>query len=71
MHTDKENDTPVSGNEGMLGEIAEALEDFERDGTVFVHGERWNARTDVAVRKGDRLMIRKIDGLVLDVAPVE
>ncbi len=62
---------PVSGNEGMLGEIAEALEDFESNGAVFVHGERWNARTDVAVRKGDRLTIRKIDGLVLDVAPVE
>lgn len=62
---------PVSGNEGMLGEIAEALEDFERNGAVFVHGERWNARSDVAVHKGDKLTIRKIDGLVLDVAPVE
>ena len=62
---------PVSGNEGMLGEIAEALEDFERNGTVFVHGERWNARSDLAVRKGDKLKIKKIDGLVLDVAPVD
>jgi len=62
---------PVSGKEGMLGEIAEALEDFERNGTVFVHGERWSARSDAAVHKGDKLTIRKIDGLVLDVAPVE
>jgi len=61
----------VSGNEGMLGELAEVLEDFDATGTVFVHGERWNATTRTALRKGDRVRIEKIDGLRLQVAPID
>jgi len=61
----------VSGNEGMLGELAEVLEDFDATGTVFVHGERWNATTRTALRKGDRVRIEKIDGLWLQVAPTD
>jgi membrane-bound serine protease (ClpP class) len=62
---------PVSGTDGMLNEVAEALEDFERHGTVFIHGERWNARTEVAISKGDKLHVRNIDGLTLEVTPFE
>lgn len=61
----------VSGAESMLEELAEALEDFDEHGQVFVHGERWSANTTVPVRKGDRLRVEKIDGLQLDVAPIE
>jgi len=60
----------VSGVESMLGMLAEALEDFDKAGTVFVNGERWNARTDSLVHKGDKVRIMKINGLVLEVAPV-
>jgi membrane-bound serine protease (ClpP class) len=60
----------VSGREGMIGEIAEAAEDFERHGAVFLHGERWNAQTHRAVRKGESLRVTAIDGLVLHVTPV-
>jgi membrane-bound serine protease (ClpP class) len=61
----------VSGTESMLGQLAEALEDFEEHGAVFVNGERWNADTTAAVTKGDRVRIEKIDGLHLQVAPVD
>ncbi len=61
----------VSGAEGMLGEIGEALEDFSAEGTVFVHSERWNARTSQALKKGEKIRVIKIDGLLLDVEPVD
>ena len=61
----------VSGAESMLGKVAKALEDFERTGTVFINGERWNARAQSAVHRGDKVRVTKIDGLVLEVAPLE
>jgi membrane-bound serine protease (ClpP class) len=61
----------VSGAESMLGQAAEALEDFEHSGVVFINGERWNAQTNIPVSKGDRVRVTKIHGLVVDVAPTE
>ena len=36
---------PVSGREGLIGQVATARTDFAAGGTgtVFVHGEYWNA----------------------------
>ena len=59
----------VSGQEEMAGESAEALEDFEHEGQVWVHGERWTARSDNPVTKGQRLSVTMVDGLVLHVEP--
>ncbi len=59
----------VSGREGMIGAAAEALEDFDRNGAVFVHGERWNARSRSPVKRGERLRVVAIDGLLLEVEP--
>jgi membrane-bound serine protease (ClpP class) len=59
----------VSGIEEMRNMPAVALSDFERDGQVLVHGERWRARTSTPVRKGQTLKITHIEGLSLDVEP--
>jgi membrane-bound serine protease (ClpP class) len=59
----------VSGRESMIGATAEVLEDFETQGPVFVHGERWNARSAEPLKRGDRVRITAIDGLELHVAP--
>lgn len=59
----------VSGSEAMLGEVAEALEAFTATGTVFVHGERWQATTSRPVMKGQAVKVTGIDGLVLKVEP--
>jgi membrane-bound serine protease (ClpP class) len=59
----------VSGVEGLLREYAEAVESFERQGFVRVHGEIWNAVSREPVREGQRLRIRRIDGLTLEVEP--
>jgi membrane-bound serine protease (ClpP class) len=39
--------------------------------TVFVNGERWNARSTVAIKKGDQLRITAVDHLVLEVEPLK
>jgi membrane-bound serine protease (ClpP class) len=54
-----------TGHEGMLGGTAEALADFGEQGPVWAFGERWTARSAMPVRKGDRLRVIDIDGLVL------
>ncbi len=61
---------PVSGAEQMLGSTAEALQDFDSQGTVFVHGERWNAVTKQPISKGQRVRIHALDGLTLHVEPI-
>ena len=59
----------VSGIEEMAGASAQALEDFDDEGQVWVHGERWLARSRNPVTKGQRLKITMVDGLVLHVEP--
>jgi membrane-bound serine protease (ClpP class) len=59
----------VSGVEGMLRERAEAVESFDRQGHVRVHGEVWNAVTRVPVLAGQKLQIVRVDGLTLEVEP--
>ena len=59
----------VSGVEGLLRETAEALEDFEHKGLVRAQGETWTAVSASPVRAGQRLKIRKVDGLTLEVEP--
>lgn len=60
----------TTGREAMVGGLAEALEDFERTGAVFIHGERWNAETRHPVRKGQVVRITRVHDLRLDVEPV-
>jgi membrane-bound serine protease (ClpP class) len=59
----------VSGIEEMTGLPAEALENFDGAGQVWVHGERWQAHTTAPVTKGQSLTVKKVDGLVLQVEP--
>jgi membrane-bound serine protease (ClpP class) len=60
---------PVTGAEGMIGETGEAKEDFAGDGKVFVHGEWWNARCGVPLKKGDKVIVVGRDGMTLLVEP--
>jgi len=57
----------VSGQEEMLQATGEALEDFQGQGRILVHGETWRARCEQPVRRGDRLRVTAIDGLLLHV----
>ncbi|HEY3075954.1 MAG TPA: nodulation protein NfeD [Burkholderiales bacterium] len=57
----------VSGREQMIGARGEALDDFEREGWARVQGEQWKVRAGGAVRRGEKLRVTGMSGLVLDV----
>jgi membrane-bound serine protease (ClpP class) len=57
----------VSGREYLIGAAAEALEDFETEGWARVQGETWRVRSSTPVKRGDRLKVKAIDGLLLTV----
>ncbi|MDX1528044.1 MAG: nodulation protein NfeD [Gammaproteobacteria bacterium] len=61
----------VSGREEMIGAEAEAMIDFDESGRVFTHGEIWTARTQSPVSAGQKLRVKNIEGLILEVEPVE
>lgn len=61
----------VSGREQMLGSTGEATDAFTGTGTIRIHGESWSARSELPVRKGQRVKVLKLDGLTLVVEPVE
>ncbi len=60
----------VSGREEMVGAIGEVVEDFEGRGTIHVHGERWQARSDVPLKRGQTVAVTAMHGLILTVKPV-
>lgn len=60
----------VSGKESIVGGIATAVEDFTGDGTVWLEGESWHAHSNVTIAKGQEVVVRAMDGLVLEVEPL-
>jgi membrane-bound serine protease (ClpP class) len=61
----------VSGWEQLIGAHGSALEDFEDEGEVFVHSERWHAVTESAVRADQDIVVTGIDGLTLRIRPAQ
>jgi len=59
----------VSGREELVGAAGEALEDLQGEGWARVHGERWRVRCAVPLKRGERLRVTAIHGLVLDAVP--
>ena len=60
----------VSGAQGLIGEVGEALDDVGPEGgSVFVHGEYWKAHSSQPIARGARIRVVAVDGLVLTVAP--
>ena len=60
----------VTGKASIIGGIATVLEDFEGTGKVWLEGEAWQAHSGVPVKKDQEVLVRTMDGLVLDVEPV-
>ncbi|MDD8020346.1 MAG: nodulation protein NfeD [Acidobacteriota bacterium] len=58
----------LTGKEGMVGEIGQALSSISPDGKVFVHGEIWRAVSDDRIEKGDKVQVAEVqDHLTLKV----
>jgi membrane-bound serine protease (ClpP class) len=60
----------VSGREEMLHASGEVLDDFEGNGHIRIHGEVWRAESATPLRRGDKVQVVAIDGLVLKVQPL-
>jgi membrane-bound serine protease (ClpP class) len=59
----------VSGTESIVGGTGTAMQSFTGSGKVWLEGEAWTARSHVAIRKDQEVLVRAIDGLVLEVEP--
>jgi membrane-bound serine protease (ClpP class) len=62
----------VSGREQLIGSHGEVLVDFDgKDGWARVHGETWRIRSKLPLVRGQKIRVLNMDGLILDVEPVE
>jgi membrane-bound serine protease (ClpP class) len=59
----------ATGTQGMVGELAEVVDDFSGKGRVRYGGELWNARSDTPLHAGDLARIVRVEGLTLWVEP--
>jgi membrane-bound serine protease (ClpP class) len=59
----------VTGAQGLVGEIGIAQTALAPQGKVFVHGELWDAISSVNLPAGERVVVRSVDGLELQVEP--
>jgi membrane-bound serine protease (ClpP class) len=60
----------VTGKQGMIGSVGEARTDIDPEGKVFVQGELWNAHAPSRVQMGEQVVVKKIEGLELEVEKV-
>ncbi|MGD1023536.1 MAG: nodulation protein NfeD [Candidatus Sulfotelmatobacter sp.] len=60
----------VSGAQGLIGEAGIAQTALSPRGKIFVHGEIWDAVSSSDVSIGQSVVVRRVDGLLLQVEPV-
>ncbi len=60
----------VSGAEGLIGETGVAQSPLSPRGKIFVHGELWDAVSSSEVSAGQSVVVRQVDGLLLQVEPL-
>jgi len=57
----------VTGQQGLIGAVGEARTDIDPEGKVWVLGELWNAHASSRVGLGEQVVVRKVEGLELEV----
>ncbi len=57
----------VTGREGLLGQTGEVITWVDGRGVINLDGERWQARADGHLAPGQRVRVKKKEGLVLSV----
>jgi len=60
---------PSSGPERILGEVGEVKKWDGQEGYLFVGGELWKAFSEFPLQAGDKVVIQRMEGLTLKVAP--
>jgi len=59
----------ATGTQGLTGEIGTAKTDIGDTGSVFIHGEHWNAKSDEPISKGSAVEVVAVEGMMLTVKP--
>ena len=60
---------PMTGESGLIGETGVVNTPLTPTGRVQVHGELWFARCQTPVAIGQRVRVKAVDGLTLEVEP--
>jgi len=60
----------VTGEQGLVGETGVAQTALSPQGKVFVHGELWDAVSSSPLPIGQLIVVRRVDGLTLQVEPL-
>lgn len=60
----------VVGVQSLVGQMAIAVGELGPDGQVKVNGEFWTARCEQGCSSGSEVVVRRVDGLTLEVEPV-
>jgi membrane protein implicated in regulation of membrane protease activity len=60
---------PVTGRKAMIGGRAEVIRSKPGESEVRYRGETWQATSNQALRPGQEVIIKDIEGLMLHVAP--
>ena len=60
----------VTGEQGLVGETGVAQTALSPQGKVFVHGELWDAVASSPLPVGQMVVVRRVDGLILQVEPL-
>jgi membrane-bound serine protease (ClpP class) len=55
----------LTGTESLVGAVGVSRTDLSPEGTVFVHGEYWRARSDHTIPAGQRVSIERVQDLLL------
>ena len=58
------------GQQALVNQIAQARTALDPAGTVFVHGEHWDALSSVPVEQGGEVRVVGVDGMKLRVEPM-
>jgi membrane-bound serine protease (ClpP class) len=59
-----------SGAQGLIGETGIAQTALSPRGKIFVHGELWDAVSSSDLSAGQSVVVRRVDGLLLQVEPL-
>jgi membrane-bound serine protease (ClpP class) len=57
----------TTGSSGMIGLMGRAQTAIAPQGTIFVRGELWRARSQMSIAPGENVRVKGMDGLTLDV----
>lgn len=60
---------PAASLNTLVGMIGEARTEIFNEGSVYVNGEDWSARSKVRIPAGAKVRVLRRDGLVLEVEP--